>query len=75
MIIYEDTVEEFSNVVRLNRITDILSESLKEKHISGGSESEINSWNNSLHFMKDVLDAPSVPKDCRVAVEYNIPQT
>ena len=37
MIIYEDTVEEFSNDVRLNRITDILSESLREKHISGGS--------------------------------------
>lgn len=75
MIIYEDTVEEFSNDVRLNRITDILSESLREKHISGGSESEINSWNNSLHFMKDVLDVPSIPKECRVAVEYNIPQT
>ena len=68
-------VKEFSNDVRLNRITDILSESLREKHISGGSESEINSWNNSLHFMKDVLDSPCVPKDCRVAVEYNIPQT
>ena len=75
MIIYENTIEKFSDDVRLNQISDILSETLKEKHISGGSESEVNSWNNSLHFMKDVLDTPKVPKDCRVAVEYNIPQT
>ena len=75
MIIYEDTVEEFSNDVMMNRISDILADTLKEKHISGGSDSEINSWNNSLHFMKDVLDCPDVPRDCRVAVEYNIPQT
>ena len=51
MIIYEDSVEAFSNDVRLNRISDILSDSLKNNHISGGNDSEINSWNNSLHFI------------------------
>lgn len=75
MIIYENTIENFAEDVTLNRISDVLSEKLKEKHLSGGSISEINSWNNSLHFMKDVLDTPNIPKDCGVAIEYNIPQT
>ncbi len=61
-----NTVEKFSNDVRMNLISDILADTLKEKHISGGSNSEINSWNNSLHFMKDVLDCPDVPRDCNL---------
>ncbi|MCR4814925.1 MAG: DUF2075 domain-containing protein [Lachnospiraceae bacterium] len=75
MLIYSNTVEAFSNDVVLNRISDILVENLKEKHIGGGSPSEVNSWNNSLHFMKDVLDVPSIPRECEVAIEYTIPQT
>ena len=75
MIIYDDTLSNFKEDVSLNRISDILYDSLRSNHLSGGSESEINSWSNSLHFMKDVLDTPEIPKDCKVAVEYNIPQT
>ncbi len=75
MIVYENSVGNFSEDVFLNRISDAIYESLRAKHLSGGSEGEINSWNNSLRFMKDVLDTPDIPKDCRVAVEYNIPQT
>ena len=75
MIVYEDTIENFSNAVVLNSISDIIHDSLREHHLSGGSHSEINSWNNSLQFMKNVLDTPDIPKDCNVAIEYNIPQT
>ncbi len=75
MIVYEDTIENFSNAVVLNSISDIIYDSLREHHLSGGSASEINSWNNSLQFMKNVLDTPAIPKDCNVAIEYNIPQT
>ncbi len=75
MIIYEDTIGNFSNDVILNTISDKLYDSLRSNHLSGGSESEINSWNNSLQFMKNVLDTPDIPRDCSVAIEYNIPQT
>lgn len=75
MIIYDDTLSKFAEDVSLNRISDIIYESLRDNNLSGGSDSEINSWNNSLHFMKDVLDTPSIPRDCEVAIEYNIPQT
>ena len=75
MIVYENTLNNFINDVVLNEISDKILKLMKDKHLSGGSTSEVNSWNNSLHFMKDVLDTPSIPKDCNVAIEYNIPQT
>ncbi len=75
MIIYDDTLSNFSNDVIMNRISDKLLDSLREKQLLGGSDSEVNSWNNSLHFMKDVLDTEIIPRDCEVAIEYNIPQT
>ena len=73
MIIYDDTLANFSNDVTLNLISDKLYDALRDNHLSGGSDSEVASWNNSLHFMKDVLDTPSIPRDCEVAIEYNIP--
>lgn len=75
MIVYENTLGEFKKDVLLNQITDQIYEQFRRLKLSGGTRSEFNSWNNSLHFMKDVLDCPELPEDCKVAVEYNIPQT
>lgn len=75
MIIYSNTLSAFRNDVTLNQVQAILLDTLRKKGLSGGSPSEINSWNNSLHFMKDVLDDPYFNPSCQVAIEYNIPQT
>lgn len=75
MIIYHRTLGEFRNDVTLNMMQSILLNKLREKGLSGGSPSEINSWNNSLHFMKDALDDIYFSSDCQIAIEYNIPQT
>ena len=75
MIIYNETLGKFRNDVTLNMMQDILLSKLHEKGLSGGSPSEVNSWNNSLHFMKDVLEDSYFSSDCQVAIEYNIPQT
>lgn len=75
MIIYNDTLGTFINDVINNIVVDKLLDELKAHGLGGGSGSEINSWNNSLRFMKDALDCPEIPKDTYVAVEYNIPQT
>jgi len=75
VIVYQETLKNFTEDVILNRITDKIQDLMKEKHLSGGSAGEVNAWNNSLRFMKDVLDAPEFPSDCSVAIEYNIPQT
>lgn len=75
MIIYNNSLSNFRNDVLLNQMQKILLNKLHENGLSGGSPSEINSWNNSLHFMKDVLDDSYFSNDCQVAIEYNIPQT
>ncbi len=75
MIIYNGTLGKFRDDVTLNMMQSILLDALRKKGLSGGSPSEVNSWNNSLHFMKDVLEDDYFPSDCQVAVEYNIPQT
>ena len=75
MIIYNNSLANFRNDVMLNMMQSILLNKLREKDLSGGSQSEVNSWNNSLHFMKDVLEDTYFSPDCQVAIEYNIPQT
>lgn len=75
MIVYENTLGNFKQDVILNQIVDEINGNLRKLRLSGGSQSEINSWNNSLHFMKDVLDCNELSNDIKVAVEYNIPQT
>ena len=75
MIIYNKPLGDFRNDVTLNMMSDILLDNLRKKGLSGGSQSEVNSWNNSLHFMKDVLDDKDISEECEVAIEYNIPQT
>lgn len=75
MIIYNDSLGMFKENVFLNKMPGILLDNLRKKGLSGGSPSEVNSWNNSLRFMKDALDAPYFSPDCQVLIEYNIPQT
>lgn len=75
MIVYSATKQQFTNDVVLNRISDIIRDKLREHNIWGGSFSEYNSWQNSLHFMKDVIDDECIPSDTNVAIEYQIPRT
>ena len=48
---------------------------MREKHISGGQAAEFHSWQNSLHFMRSVIDDPEIPGDADIAIEYQIPRT
>ena len=63
MIVYENTLGNFKQDVILNQIVDEINGNLRKLRLSGGSQSEINSWNNSLHFMKDVLDCNELSND------------
>ena len=75
MIVYSGTKSQFNNDVNLNLISDKILEKLREKHLSGGQESEYQSWQNSLHFMRSAIDDPDIPNDVEVAIEYQIPRT
>lgn len=75
MIVYNASKAQFNDDVNLNRISDIIRDNLRDKHISGGQTAEYHSWQNSLHFMRSVIDDPEIPGDVEVAIEYQIPRT
>jgi len=75
VIVYNDTLEKFKNDVVLNLISDKILKKMAEANISGGQEAEYKSWQNSLNFMKNVLDDNEIPNDSNVAIEYQVPRT
>ena len=75
MLVYTATKAQFNSDVIANQISDKISEKLREKNIHGGDHSEYRSWQNSLPFMRNVLDDPQIPDNAEIAIEYQIPRT
>lgn len=74
MIVYTATKMEFNEDVVLNQISDKILNKLRNANIYGGT-SEYRSWQNSLTFMRNVLDDREIPEDVSIAIEYQIPRT
>lgn len=75
MIVYSATKTEFLDHVGRNEIADRILESMRLNGRGGVSPNEVRSWQNSLNFMRNVLDDPAIPADAGVAVEFTIPQS
>lgn len=75
MIVYSGTKLQFCNDVIYNAIADIVVEKLRDAHINGGAEAEYRAFQNSLNFMKNIIDVDDIPNDVEVAIEYQIPRT
>ena len=74
MLVYEGIKSGFIDDVNLNRIVDKIYD--KYKHFFGRtSESQLNSWKNSMQYMRGVLDDKEIPDNAGVAIEFNIPTT
>lgn len=73
MIVYTNTKDGFRDDVRNNVIADEIKKQIQAKHINAGGDSEFRSWQNSMHFMSDVLDDSRVP-NANIAIEYQIPR-
>ena len=75
MILYSSRVNDFIEDINNNKISYIL-EKIKQKELYEGTTlSEKQSWENSLRYMSEILQQTSIPKDCTVALEYNLPMT
>lgn len=75
MIIYSATKRDFINDVKLNQIDDkVLDSFVRETGYRTGIR-EINSWRNSLPYMRNIVDDSEIPEDAGIAIEYTIPQT
>lgn len=75
MIVYQATKAGFSEDVLTDRIDTKIYQFFRKHLNQGTSAQEINSWKNSLQYMDRVLSDNSIPDDCGVAIEYQLPQT
>lgn len=75
MIIYNDTKINFMQVLDEDRIAEVLLDNFKRKLNKRPSQSEINSWINSLEYVYKVLNDADIPSDIGIALEYMIPGT
>lgn len=75
MLIYAEVKKDFMVHVRDNMIMDKVSNFMLQKLGRNVSRSEKRSWQNSLTFMRNILDDSDIPDNSGIAIEYNIPQT
>jgi DUF2075 family protein len=75
MIVYQESCETFMADVQDSRIDLQILGQFKAKLNRSTSPSEIQSWSNSMQYMKNVLEVAQVPRDAMVTIECQIPQT
>ena len=74
MLVYEGVKSSFINDVNLNLIVNKIYEKY-QKYFGRTSDSQLNSWKNSMQYMRGVLDDSEIPNNAGVAIEFNIPTT
>lgn len=74
MLVYEGVKSGFIDDVNLNKIVDKIYDRYKQ-FFGRTSESQLNSWKNSMQYMRGVLDDKGIPDNAGVAIEFNIPTT
>jgi hypothetical protein len=75
MIVYAATKSEFISDVCNNRIEEAIHSAYKRHLGHSTSQSEIDSWKNSMMYMNNILLDKDIPGDAGVAIEYQVPQT
>ena len=75
MIIYLENKTTFREDVFANRIEERVRERLKAIAGKSVSDSELNSWKNSLRYMDAIVEDADIPNDTGIAIEFNIPST
>lgn len=74
MIVYDGLKTDFMNDVRDNLICNKIYEQYR-RYFGGTNDAQMKSWQNSMQYMRNVLDTEGIPGNCGVAIEYNIPTT
>lgn len=75
MIVYASTKTEFRQDVLNNQIEARILDAYQRHLGHSTSQSEIDSWKNSMQYMSNALEDSGIPNDTGVAIEYKIPQT
>jgi DUF2075 family protein len=75
MIVYSANKVRFMDDVMTNDIENIVLKNVRRKLNHGVSIAEIKSWAASLSYMDRIMRDDTIPGDCGIAIEYQIPQT
>jgi len=72
LALYEGTIPQFREDVLSNEITTIMHNNFREHFGWTGGASEFNSWQNSLQFVKNLVDLAGL-EDNKIMLEYEVP--
>ena len=75
IIVYNDIKRQFVNDVKDNSIADKILEAIRIRGLIAGHEKEYSSWQNSMQFMRNIVDDSEIDDEVRICIEYNIPLT
>ena len=75
MIVYNAKKGQFVQDVRTNVIATKILDLIRERGLNAGQDREFAAWQNSMQFMRNIVDDPDIDDDVQIAIEYNIPQT
>lgn len=74
MIVYQSTKKQFLEDVDLNQIVNKIYDEYIPR-FGHTTESQLRAWQNSMQYMRGVLNTEEIPGDAGVAIEYNIQPT
>ena len=75
MIVYNDVKRQFVHDVKYNLIADKILTAVRSKGLNAGYDREYTSWENSMQFMRNIVDDPEIDDEVYISIEYNIPLT
>lgn len=75
MIVYSANKGQFVQDVRTNVIATKILDLIRKRGLSAGQDREFAAWQNSMQFMRNIVDDPGIDDEIQIAIEYNIPQT
>ncbi|MCY4088603.1 MAG: DUF2075 domain-containing protein [Candidatus Saccharibacteria bacterium] len=75
MIVYSQTLREFQDHILSNDIGNIIYRAYQEATGRSIAQTEIDTWQNSLGYMENVLQDAEISEDVAICIEYHIPQS
>jgi len=75
MIVYQESKQTFMSHVRESKIDYIIHQNFQKQLGRSTGKREIESWKNSMQYMRNVLDDPEIPNNAQISIECQVPNT
>ena len=70
MIVYSANKRLFVQDVKSNQIATKILSLIRERGLNAGQDREFAAWQNSMNFMRNIVDDPEIDDDVQIAIEY-----